>query len=157
MNVTDREFQAGDEVIFQALNEAWIRTYFKLEDKDREILGDPKRNILDCGGHIYFAIDPETGSILGCCALVAIREDAFEVAKMVVQENRRGQGIGRKLLRAVINAARSLGANYLYLETNDALQNAIDLYRSEGFTQLQSQDMKPLPHTRVNVVMDRHL
>lgn len=58
---------------------------------------------------------------------------------MAVQENQRGQGIGRKLLRVVINAARSLGANYLYLETNDALQNAIDLYRSEG---LRSFDRK---------------
>lgn len=44
MNLTVREFQAGDEAIFQALNEAWIRTYLKLEDKDCEILGDPKRN-----------------------------------------------------------------------------------------------------------------
>src|SRR5665213_3156230 len=98
MNVEIREFQSGEEAIFRALNEAWITAYFKLEKKDLEILGDPKHSIFDPGGSIYFAVHAETKEILGCCALLSIGDDAFEVAKMAVAEPWRGQGLGRQLL-----------------------------------------------------------
>ncbi len=157
MNIQIREFQPGDEAAFRALNEAWITAYFTLEEKDRATLGDPQTHILDHCGHIYFAIDAETGEILGCCALQSMGNNAFEVAKMAVAENRRGQGIGRKLLRAVIEAARALGAKRLYIETNHTLENAIALYRSEGFEHLRPEDVKPTPYIRATVFMEQYL
>ncbi len=157
MNINIREFQSGDEAAFRTLNEAWINSYFTLEDKDRSTLGDPRRHILDPGGHIYFAIHPETNQVLGCCALVAMEDRVFEVAKMAVDESLRGQGIGRKLLRGVIAAARNLGATRLYLETNHSLTNAIQLYASEGFQHLRPEDVKPSPYIRVTVYMDLYL
>ena len=157
MNVEIREFRAGDETAFRELNEAWIAAYFTIEAKDREILNDPQRHILDSGGHIYFAVDAATAEILGCCALVAMEPGVFEVAKMTVAESSRRQGIGKKLLRGVITAARKLGATRLYLETNHSLTNAIELYRSEGFTYLQPQDVKPSPYARATVFMERYL
>lgn len=157
MNIAIREFQPGDQATFQALNEAWITKYFSIEEKDREVLGDPQTHILNHGGHVYFAIDADTREILGCCALEAMESDCFEVVKMAVAENLRGHGIGRKLLRAVIEAARTLGARRLYLETNQTLTNAIALYRSEGFEHLRPEDVKPTPYLRVDVFMERTL
>lgn len=72
MNVEIREFQPGDELHFRALNEAWITASFKLENEDIAVLGDPQHHILDTGGHIYFAMHPQTGNVLGCCALLAM-------------------------------------------------------------------------------------
>lgn len=157
MNVEIREFQPGDETAFRILNEAWISAYFTIEEKDREVLNDPREYIPGHGGHIYFAVNGDTGEILGCCALLTMENDVFEVAKMAVAENWRGQGIGRKLLRGVIAAARGLGAARLYLETNHTLANAIALYRSEGFEHLPPGDVKPSPYARATIFMRRDL
>lgn len=156
MKIAIREFQTGEEAAFRALNESWIVAHFKLEEKDLAVLGDPQHYILKRGGHIYFAVNDETGEILGCCALLAVGPAEFELGKMSVAEKHRQQGIGRQLLRGVI-AARALGATRLYLETNHTLGNAIALYRSEGFQQVRPEDVKPSPYARATVFMERYL
>ena len=40
-----RRFQPGDETSFLRLNEEWIVRHFVLEEKDREVLGNPRRSI----------------------------------------------------------------------------------------------------------------
>lgn len=157
MNVEIREFQPGDEIAFRALNEAWITASFRLEDEDVVTLGDPQHHILNAGGHIYFAVHPHTGEVLGCCALLAMEAGCFEVAKMAIAERYRGQGLGRQLLRATIDAARNLGARRLYLVTHHSLKNAIGLYESEGFVHLRPEDAPPSPYARATVFMEQFL
>ena len=134
MQITVRRFEPGDEEAFRLLNEAWIRQYFGLEEADHKILGDPVAHILAPGGQIYMALDGEDR--VGTCALIKIGDAEFEVAKMGVAENRRGQGIGRVLLEFVIADARQMNARRLYIETNTSLKNAIHLYESVGFRHL---------------------
>ena len=157
MNIQIREFQSGDEIAFRALNEAWITAYFKLEDEDVVTLGDPQLHILDAGGHIYFAVHSQSSEVIGCCALLALEERCFEVAKMAIAEPYRGQGMGRQLLRGTIAAARNLGARRLYLVTHHSLKNAIKLYESEGFVYLRSEDAPPSPYARATVFMEKYL
>jgi putative acetyltransferase len=157
MTIKIREFQPGDEIAFRALNEAWITASFRLEDEDVVILGDPQHHILDAGGRIYFAVDPQTGEVMGCCALLAMEEGCFEVAKMAVVERYRGQGLGRQMLRGTIAAARDLGARRLTLVTHHSLKNAIGLYESEGFVHLRPEDAPPSPYARATVFMEMFL
>ncbi len=157
MNIQIREFQHGDEIAFRALNEAWITADFKLEDEDIAILGNPERHIVNPGGQIYFAVYPETGEVLGCCALLAMEDGCFEVAKMAIAERHRRQGIGRQLLRGTIVEARRLGARRLYLVTHHSLKNAIALYESEGFVHLRPEDAPPSPYARATVFMEKLL
>jgi GNAT superfamily N-acetyltransferase len=157
MNVNIREFQPGDEVHFRALNEAWITASFKLEKEDVAVLGDPQHHILDGGGHIYFAAHPQTGDVLGCCALLAMEGGCFEVAKMAIAEPLRGQGLGKQMLRAIIDAARKLGARRLYLVTHHSLKNAIGLYELEGFVHLRPEDAPPSSYARATVFMEKFL
>jgi putative acetyltransferase len=131
MKVTVRRFLPGDEQAFRLLNEAWIRQYFRLEEGDRTILGDPVAQILTPGGEIYMAVYGDER--VGTCALVKIGDAEFEVAKMGVAENRRGQGIGRALLEFLIADARRMNVRRLFIETNSTLTNAIHLYESVGF------------------------
>src|SRR5271169_4967607 len=103
MNATDldltiREFQAGDEAAFRQLNEEWIIRYFAMEAKDEEALSDPRRTILERGGRIFFAV--RQGQTIGCCALLAMAPDEYEVAKMAVAEAAQKGGVGRSLLEA---------------------------------------------------------
>ncbi|MEG9436769.1 GNAT family N-acetyltransferase [Edaphobacter sp. HDX4] len=144
-----RAFQPGDAEAFRLLNEAWIRKFFGLEDHDNEMLGDPEGYVLAKGGHIFFAVADEKP--IGCCALIAMSPDVYEVAKMAISETWQGRGIGRRLLAYTIQQARSLGAASLYLETNKKLSNAIHLYESLGFQHLPP---KQSPYVRADVFME---
>jgi len=150
-----RSFQSKDKEAFRILNEHWIEKYFHIEDKDRESLKDPQRYILDKGGHILIA--ERAGQPVGCCALLAMEEGSFEVAKMTVAESERGRGLGRQLLEEVVAFARRLEIDRLYLETNSKLENAVHLYEAVGFSHLPSEDVKPSPYARANVFMQMNL
>ncbi len=153
--ITFRLFQPGDETAFRQLNEIWIRQYFALEAKDEEVLGDPLTHILRPGGQIMMAIlDDRT---VGCCALLPLKEGGFELGKMAVAEECRGQGLGKQLLSHVIGLARSLGAKRLYLETSTKLPNAIHIYESQGFTHLPPDRVRKSPYARSNVYMELFL
>jgi GNAT superfamily N-acetyltransferase len=150
-----RMFEPGDEAAFRELNEAWIRQYFAIEPKDVEVLGDPAGHILDHGGEIVMAM--LDGRPVGCCALLALPERCFEIGKMAVAEEYRGQGIGRALLTRAIERGRERGATRLYLETSTKLPNAIHLYESEGFRYLPAERVQPSPYTRSDLFMEMFL
>jgi putative acetyltransferase len=148
--VTIREFEPGDEAAFRQLNEEWITRYFRIEAKDAEALADPHSSILAAGGRIFFATIE--GRCVGCCALVRTGLEEFEVAKMAVTAACQGSGIGRRLLAAVVEAARSAGTRRLYLETNHALAPAIRLYESIGFRHVPAAHESP--YARADVFME---
>jgi putative acetyltransferase len=150
--MTVRPFETGDETAFREQNEAWIAGNFVVEDKDWEILNDPVGKILRPGGAVLMAV--EDGVAIGTCALLPMKDGAFEVAKMTVAEKCRGLGIGKKLLAHVIEYARAMGASRLYLETNNKLANAIHVYESLGFRHLPPELVHPSPYARANVYME---
>ena len=152
IEVMIREFRAGDEVDFRRLNEEWIVRYYTLEAKDEEVLGDPQGAILEGGGRIFFAV--RDGRTVGCCALLAMGPGEFEVAKMAVTESAQGGGVGRRLLEAVIAAARGAGATRLFLETNKKQVAAVRLYESVGFRHLPAERVAASPYTRSDVAME---
>ncbi len=154
-HITIREFQPGDETSFRKLNEEWITRYFRIEAKDEEALNDPQANILAPGGRIFFAVSE--GQCIACCALLARGADEFEVAKMAVAPDHRGNGVGRKLLEAVIAAARASGTRRLYLETNRVLAPAIRLYQSVGFQHIPPSRVIPSPYARADIYMELDL
>lgn len=153
--VNIRHFIPGDEIAFRRLNEEWITRYFKLEPKDEASFADPQRTILDRGGRILFAT--RGAEVVGCCALLAMGPGEFEVAKMAVTESAQGAGVGRLLLQATIQAARSAGATRMYLETNHTLIPAIRLYESLGFKRVPAQRVVPSPYVRADMPMELFL
>jgi len=147
-----RQFQPGDAAAFRRLNEEWITRWFRIEPKEEPILADPQANILDTGGRIFFATDGER--CVGCCALIRIADQEFEVAKMAVEPSYQGAGIGRRLLVATIEEGRKAGAHRLYLETNHVLTPAIRLYESLGFKHIDPNRIIPSQYTRADVYME---
>jgi putative acetyltransferase len=147
-----RPFQPGDESAFRLLNEAWITRFFVLEEKDRLTLGDPQKYILQPGGQILFA--QLADEIVGCCALMRLDPESFEVAKMAVAESSQGRGIGNLLMQGSIDLARKLGARRLYLETNSKLAPALRLYAHFGFRAIAENTLPPSPYARADVRME---
>ncbi|MDQ2774845.1 MAG: GNAT family N-acetyltransferase [Acidobacteriota bacterium] len=147
-----RPFQPEDAIAFRDLNEDWIKKYFRLEDEDRLVLGDPNRHILAPGGHIFMALSNDQP--IGCCALIPMKPGVFELGKMAVAEEYRGRGVGRKILEYAIAQAKALGAESLFLGTNTRLADAIHLYESVGFRHLSPESVPPSPYARANVFME---
>jgi len=116
---------------FERINTAWVTQYFELESMDTYVHANPEEAILQTGGKIFLA---QMGKkIVGTIALIRISDDAFELAKMGIEEPYRGRGIGRKLCAAAIKAATELKAKRLILYSNHQLTPALTLYRSMGF------------------------
>lgn len=143
------DFEPHHRDAFRDLNVEWISTHFVLEDIDRAVLDDPEKAILLPGGSILMAEDG--GEIVGCCALIRIAPDAFELAKMAVAPAARGKGIGAMLGRAAVERARRMGAGRVELLSNTVLHPAIHLYRKLGFIEVP---LGPTDYRRADIRME---
>lgn len=149
-----RRFEAGDSPAFAALNLAWIETEFVIEESDRAQLGDPEASIVAKGGQIIVAeID---GKVRGCGAVLPAHTQPIpgkyyvEIVKMAAAADMRGKGIGRAVLERLIEEARDMGADGIWLETSNRLAAAQHLYRSAGFRDLEEDEFWPTPYGRCN-------
>ena len=125
-------YRAEFKTSFERLNRRWIEAGFKVEDRDQAVFDDPVTKILTPGGAIFFAVTPG-GQVVGTCALLRQNPLRAELAKMAVQEQFQGFGLGRRLGQAVIDYAEAAGFEDIVLESNQRLKPAISLYRSLGF------------------------
>ena len=122
---------------FKRLNIMWINSHWSLEPHDLEVLNDPEGSILSKGGYIFVAlVDSEPMGVVALCRMDGTEYD-FEIAKLAVDPEARGTGLGEKLCRAALERARRSGAKKIFLESNTILKPAISLYRKLGFTELE--------------------
>ena len=149
--ITFRTMQTqADADAFRTLNEEWITKLFRMEEKDHLTLNDPMQKIVAPGGQVYLAAAGD--HIVGCVALIRLTESIFELSKMAVSPEARGQGVGRKLLQYVLEQARLLRAQTLVLGSSTQLQNAVHLYESFGFRHVPAADL-PIQYERASVWM----
>lgn len=73
------------------------------------------------------------GEAIGCGALKRHDKRIAEVKRMFTRESHRGQGIGRRLLGEILNAALDEGIEELVLETGDRHHAAWAIYEKAGF------------------------
>ena len=133
-DVTLVSYNPDYQADFKSLNESWIKQYFVMEESDYKALDNPDDYIISSGGYIVMAIMDDT--VVGTCALIKMADGGFELAKMAVSESAQGYGIGNIIGEHMINKARELGANRLWLESNTKLVPAINLYRKLGFSEV---------------------
>lgn len=123
--------------VFKRLNIMWINSHWSLEPHDLEALCTPEDTILSKGGSILVAlVDGQPMGVVALCRMENSEYD-FELAKLAVDPQSRGSGLGEALCRAAIERAKSLGAKKIFLESNTILKPAISLYRKLGFTELK--------------------
>ncbi len=153
MAVVIRPFRPGDEAAFHDINAEWIERFFALEQKDRDVLGNPAKYILDPGGAILLAVEDDDP--LGVVALIVMGRGSVELAKMSVRPQAQGKGAGRMLVAAAIAKAREMGMRRIYIETNSKLGPALKLYNHAGFQPLR--ETIPSPYARADVQLELFL
>jgi len=70
---------------------------------------------------------------LGCGAFKEFDSQTAEIKRMFVLPEARGKGIASKILTELENWAKELGYDSSILETSQKLENAIALYRKQGY------------------------
>ena len=96
MTVEIVPFQDKYSNYFYDLNYDWLNEYFYVEDYDEKVLRNCKEEIIDKGGHIFFAIFKS--QVVGTMALIPRKEGIYELNKMAVKKDLRGNGIGLSLI-----------------------------------------------------------
>jgi DNA-binding MarR family transcriptional regulator len=94
----------------------------------------------------YCVVARLRGLPIGCGALKLHGAAPAELKRMWVDPTSRGLGVGRRLLETLEALAREHGVTVLHLETNRALGEAIELYRTAGFVEVAPFNDEPYAH-----------
>jgi DNA-binding MarR family transcriptional regulator/GNAT superfamily N-acetyltransferase len=86
------------------------------------------------------------GTPIGCGGLKFHDDQPADLKRMWVADSARGLGVGRRLLIELEQRASEGGARVVRLETNNALTEAINLYRTTGYTEIPSFNDEPYAH-----------
>lgn len=121
------------------------------DDKDfQNLVGELDKELAVCDGdeHGFYAqynkIDAikyavvayENNEVAGCGAIKRFSDDAVEVKRMFVPENKRSKGIASVVLKELELWANELGFEKCVLETGWRQPEAIRLYEKNGYARI---------------------
>lgn len=136
----------------KTLNYEWLEKYFTIEKNDEISLSNPKKEIIDKGGFIFYA--KLNDEIVRTASLLKKSESVFELGKMAVAEKAQGYKIGTILLEHCVEFAKEKQIKTLLLYSNTQLKSAIHLYRKYGFSEI---DLESGLYERADIKMEKHL
>ena len=90
----------------------------------------------------------EDGQPAGMIAYQKIEEGICEMKRMYVLDEFRNKGIGRKLVEALIAAAKKEGYERMRLDTHPRMKAAHALYAQMGFYEIERYNQNPTPGIR---------
>ena len=128
-----------------------LQSYVSELNRRFEAGWDPSRSISAAAAEMrppagIFLLASLQGKPMGCVALKLHGEEPAEIKRMWVSDSARGLGIGRRLLSEIEAQAEVFGIQTLRLETNRALTEAINLYRSAGYVEVRPFNDEPYAH-----------
>jgi DNA-binding MarR family transcriptional regulator/GNAT superfamily N-acetyltransferase len=128
-----------------------LREYFAELDRRFETGFDPDVNVppelheLRPPAGVFLVATLRSESV-GCGGLKFHGSEPTELKRMWVAESVRGLGIGRRLLNELESRAAAAGSRVVRLETNKSLTEAISLYRSAGYREVDQFNDLPFAH-----------
>jgi GNAT superfamily N-acetyltransferase len=81
---------------------------------------------------------------VGCVGVRRFSPDDCEMKRLYLRNDARGSGLGLRLARAAIDAARTIGYKRMLLDTLDGMAAARAVYRGLGFKQIAAYYGNPL-------------
>lgn len=132
--ITFRKFTPEDAQAFKDLNIEWLSTYFVVEAIDELVLGQPQKEIINRGGHIFMAEENE--KVIGTFAFLKKSDRVYEFSKMAIVPTQRGKGYGTSMLQFALRYAEQHHWEKIVLYSSTKLKNALHIYRKFGFIEV---------------------
>jgi ribosomal protein S18 acetylase RimI-like enzyme len=130
-----RPYTAADATPMRALVLQGLGDHFgAIDETMNPDLDDITRVFHETGAAIVIA--ERAGEIVGCGILIDEPPDAGRLVRMSVRSDQRGRGLGKQLVRALLDEARTRGKARVVCETTDDWHDAIGLYRACGFDEI---------------------
>jgi GNAT superfamily N-acetyltransferase len=139
----------------------WVRERLETElgiviPAEAEHLTAVLHELVESGGRLYVAeVD---GEAVGVGGLKLLRDGVGEIKRMFVRPEAQGLGVGRAVLQQLIEDARALDCEAIYLESASFMHRAHALYRSAGFVASDSYAGREFegraPHVSVFMRLD---
>ena len=85
--------------------------------------------------HIMLCAVDDAGKVVGYIGLMYVLDEGY-IANVAVSQDHRRQGIGTKLLAALVNEAKKRSLSFLTLEVRESNESAIALYKNAGFSEV---------------------
>ncbi len=137
---------------FKVLNVEWLKKYFTVEPVDEKVLDNPKKEIIDKEGEIFFALYKD--DVIGTVAIKKASPKAFEILKMAVTEKFQSRGVGQLLMNKAIDFAKSKKATALQLDTSRKLEGAMRLYENFGFKVVDTEPALEYERSTIRMTLD---
>lgn len=113
---------------------------------EEELKDLPGKYAASEGGALFLArVDGESA---GCIALRKSSEGIAEMKRLYVRDGFRGLRIGRKLVTVILEEASRLGYRAIRLDTLSTMKEAVGLYQSFGFYEIEPYIYNPIKDAR---------
>jgi len=114
---------------------------FGFQDFQKEMADFPDEYSSPRGCLLLALCDDE---LAGCVALRVLSNGICEMKRLYVKPAFRGLKVGRALAEAIIKAGKDLGYTHMRLDTVPYMKEAISLYGSLGFKEIESYRYNPI-------------
>lgn len=136
-----RDYRPGDEddvfqIVKQVLPEYGLSTDSMTTDSDLRDIND---SYLSNGG--VFRIVESNGKAVGSYGLYVTTPHSCELRKMYLLPEFRGRGLGKRMIEDALREAGARGFSEMTLETNSCLKEAVCLYKSYGFVEIEPEHL----------------
>jgi ribosomal protein S18 acetylase RimI-like enzyme len=90
-----------------------------------------------------FVVVTDAGDLVGCGGIQFLASDTADIKRMWVSSQRRGLGLGKRLLAYLEDEIQASGRSTVVLDTNQSLTEAIAMYRSSGYEPIDRYNDNP--------------
>ncbi len=129
--------EIANKIIFSVLNEYGIGGFTHHSDNS---LDEIEKSF---AGGFFGLIKNESEEIVGTFGLYQLSETNCEIRKMYLLPKARGKGLGKWMVKFLIEKAKELGYQKIELDTASVLLEAIQLYKKMGFIEIQASNDSP--------------
>lgn len=97
----------------------------------------------DSGRNFFVVALDDRDNVVGCGSLRQIEPRIGQIRRMWVNPVMRGRSIGRRMLSALEGAAAVAGFEFIRIEVYEALDEAILLFETSGYTHVEPFEESP--------------